>query len=295
MPAMQQPSAGTPPPSTDPNKVVLTIGDRKVTAAEYAALVKALPQQYQEIAMGAGRRQFAQNLIEMSILAGEAQKRNMDKDPAVAAQLTFSHDNALAGAMFQNLQESASITDADILAYYNAHKSDYESIKARHILIRVQGAPMPAPAGKPELTDDQAKAKAEDIRKRIIGGEDFAKIAKDESDDTGSADEGGALPEFHKGEMVPPFEEAAYALKPGDISEPVRSPFGYHIIQVQEHNTKTLEEAKPQIVAALRPNAARKAIDALVAKTKVEMDDSYFGPDPAAPPAVTPQITPGDK
>src|SRR6185312_8133895 len=159
---------------------------------------------------------------------------------------------------------------------------------------RVKGAPMPAVSGKPELTDEEAKAKAEEIRKRIVGGEDFAKVAEAESDDTSSGKSGGDLGEFKRGMMVPPFEKAAFALTPGEISEPVQTPFGYHIIQVESHSTKTLDEVKPEIIAQLRPQAAREAVQALTGQAKVEMNDAYFGPAPVAPgaPAAAPAPVP---
>jgi peptidyl-prolyl cis-trans isomerase C len=289
----QMPTAPTPPAPpaapSDPNAVVLTIGDHKITAAEFYELIKALPQQYQETARGAGRRDFARNLVELQVLAAEALKLGLDKQPATKLQLEFQRDNMLAQAMFLNLQQTTTISDSDIQTYYDAHKSDYETLTARHILIRVKGAPMPATPGKPELSDDEAKAKADGIRKRIVGGEDFAKIAKDESDDTSSGEKGGDLGEFKKGMMVPPFENAAFALKPGDISEPVLSPFGYHIIQVQTHVTKPLADVKAEILAQLKPNAARQAVSAMTGKTNVELNDGFFGPaTPSAPPAVAP-------
>ena len=288
----QAPPTGAPPAPpamtakpADPNEVVIAVGDQKITAAQYDQLVKTLPQQYQEIARGAGRRQFAQNLVELTALANEAAKRNIDKDPDVALQIAFQKQNLLAQAMFQNLSQSLPVSDADVQAYYDAHKSEYETLTARHILIRVKGAPMPGAPGKPELSDDEAKAKAEAIRKRIQGGEDFAKVAQAESDDTASGAQGGSLGEFKHGMMVPPFEQAAFALKPGEISEPVKSDFGYHIIQVQTHVTKDLAAEKPEILAALRPELARKAVGALVDQTKYTISDSFFGPATSAPAA----------
>jgi peptidyl-prolyl cis-trans isomerase C len=279
------PPPGSMPPPTDPNTVIITVGDHKITAGQFEDYIKALPQQYQATARGPGRRDFAKNLVELNVLADEAVKQGVDQNPEVKLQIEFQRDNMLAQAMFLNLQQQAVVSDAQVQAYYDAHKSDYEVLKARHILIRVKGAPMPAAPGKPELTDEQAKAKAEEIRKRIVGGEDFAKIAEAESDDVSSGKSGGELGEFKHGMMVPPFEKAAFALKPGDISEPVQTPFGYHIIQVESHTTKSLEEVKPEIIAKLRPQAAREAVQALTGQAKVEMNDAYFGPAPAAPAA----------
>ena len=288
MPTMSNPAAAPPnsaAPAVDPNTVVITVGDHKITAAQFLEMVKALPQQYQETAKGPGRRDFARNLVELQVLSDEAVKQNLDKEPTTEMMLQFQRDNTLASAEFQKLQQTATVSDADVQAYYDAHKADYEVLTGRHILIRVKGSPMPAPAGKPELTDAEAKDKAEAIRKRILAGEDFAAVAKTESDDTVSGAKGGDLGEFKKGMMIPPFENAAFALKPGDISEPVLSPFGYHIIQIQTHVTKTLEEVKPQIIAQLRPDVARKAVEDLTKKQKVDINDAYFGPAPAAAPA----------
>ncbi|HVV45063.1 MAG TPA: peptidylprolyl isomerase, partial [Bryobacteraceae bacterium] len=96
------------------------------------------------------------------------------------------------------------------------------------------------------------------------------------------------LGEFKKGMMVPPFEQAAFSQKVGEIGDPVKSPFGYHIIQVESHTTKSLDEVKPQIIAQLRPQAAREAVEALTGKAKFELNDAYFGAEPAAPGAAAP-------
>src|SRR5271165_3574048 len=293
LPAAPGPAISAPPAApVDPNKVVLTIGTTKITAAQYNSLVDSLPAQYQSYARGSGKRQFAENLVQLTILSQEAEKRDLDKTPKVQQQLAFQRENLLAGAMFENLQQSSKIDDAQILAYYDAHKNDYESVKARHVLVRVKGAPMPAGEGKPELTDEAALAKAKEIRDRIVAGGDFALIARTDSDDAGSGAQGGELGEFKRGMMVPPFEQAAFSLKVGEISEPVKSPFGYHIIQVEEHRVKVLAEVKPDIEKALRPDIARKEVEGLRGKTTVEIDDLFFGPAQPAPvrPPAPPQV-----
>jgi peptidyl-prolyl cis-trans isomerase C len=283
-PAGPAPSLNAPS-LMDPNRVVLTIGEIKLTAADYERLVAALPQQYQAYAKGPGRRAFAENLVQMKLLSNEAVKESLDKQPQVEDQLRFQREDLLARTMFLHYQDTAKVDDAAVQQYYQSHTGEFESVKASHILIRVKGAPMPAPAGKTELTDEQALAKAQAIRKRIVGGEDFATVAKAESDDTGSAQNGGALPEFHRGQMVPPFEQAAFAMKAGDLSEPIKTPFGYHIIKVEAHTTRPLAEVKPEIEKKLRPEMARKQLEALRSSTTVQFDDAYFGPATATPPA----------
>ncbi len=136
----QTPPTSAPPvppamaaPPSDPNEVVIAVGDQKITAAQYDQLVKTLPPQYQDVARGPGRRQFAQNLVELTALATEAAKRGVDKQPEVALQIAFQQQNLLAQAMFQSLTATVAVSDADVQAYYDAHKSEYETLTARHI------------------------------------------------------------------------------------------------------------------------------------------------------------------
>jgi peptidyl-prolyl cis-trans isomerase C len=280
-------------PATDPNKVVLTIGSQKITAAEYDDFVNSLPQQYQAYARGAGKRTFGEQIVQLTVLAAQAEKQKLDQEPKIQQELQFQRENFLAGIMFSDLQKNARIDDAAIQKYYDDHKGDFETVTARHVLIRVKGAPMQSPAGKPELSDEEALAKAQEIRKRLVAGEDFATVAKAESYDTGSAAMGGSLGSFKKGMMVPPFEAAAFAAKIGDISEPVKTPFGYHIIQVEKHETKSLAESKSDIEAKLRPEIARQEVEALRKNVSVEMDDAFFGPAPRTAPSFGAPAAPG--
>jgi parvulin-like peptidyl-prolyl isomerase len=278
--------AQTPPP--DANKVILSVNDEKLTAADYAEIIRALPPQYQQVANGPGKRQFAEQIIQLKLLSDDAEKQKLDQDPKIKAQLMFSRQNILAAIMFQNIQDNLKVDDAAIEKYYESHKSDYEVLTAKHILIRVKGAPMPAVGGKDELSDAEALAKAKAVRARVVGGEDFASIAKIESDDVGSGAKGGDLGEFKRGMMVPPFEQAAFAARIGEISEPVKTPFGYHIIKVESHTTKPLAEVKAEVAAKLKPELARQVVDGLRKTAKVTIDDSFFGsatpaPTPAAP------------
>ncbi len=283
------PPVAPKPVLTEPNKVVLTIGTFKMTEAQFESLVDSLPAQYQSFARGPQKRQFVESLVQLKLLSTEAEKRGLDKQARVLAQIQFQRENLLAQAMFESVQETLKVDDAAVKSYYAAHLNEYESVKARHILIRVKGAPMPGPEGKPELTDEQALAKAQDIRKKLVAGAKFEDLAKAESDDSGSGAQGGDLGEFKHGMMVPPFEEAAFKQKVGEVGEPVKSPFGYHVILVDEHKSKSLEETRGEIEKTMRPELARKEVEALREKATVTIDDGFFGAaapaGPGAPPA----------
>lgn len=289
MPRIPAPAAApAPPPPAEPDKVVLTIGNDKITEAQFDDMINSIPAQFQAYARGAGRRAFAEQIVQVKVLSQEAEKRKLDQDSKVRDEVAFQRQNLLAQAMFLVLQQSVKVDDAAVEKYYNEHKNEYEVLKGRHILIRVKTAPMQAIVGKPELTDEEALAKAQAIRKRLVAGEDFATIAKAESDDQGSGAQGGDLGEFRKGTMVPPFEEAAFAAKVNEITEPVKSPFGYHLIKIESHVTKSLAEVRPDIEKKLRPEIARASVEDLRKGATVQMDDGYFGP--PAQPALGPSL-----
>jgi peptidyl-prolyl cis-trans isomerase D len=149
--------------------------------------------------------------------------------------------------------------DADVEKYYADNPAEFSTprqAKVSHILARV-----PETGGSE--AEDKAKAKVADAIKRIRAGEDFAKVAKDLSEDPGSAARGGDLDWVSKGEMVPQFEQAAFALGKGELTpEPVRSPFGFHAIKVfdvREATRKPLKEVAGQIRTKLAAEAAEKA------------------------------------
>jgi peptidyl-prolyl cis-trans isomerase D len=150
------------------------------------------------------------------------------------------------------------VSDADVLAYYNAHKEQYqvkEQVKTRHILIAV------AP-GADAKTDAAAKAKAEDLLKQIKAGGNFADLASKNSDDPGSKVQGGELPMYPTSGLDPAYAKAAMALNPGQTSDIVKSQFGYHIIQTEQKDpahTKPVAEVKAEIVPVLEQQRAGAA------------------------------------
>src|ERR1700761_7655544 len=142
------------------------------------------------------------------------------------------------------------VSDQQVLQYYQGHQKDYqmpEEVKVRHILIKVD-------AGADPKTDEAAKQKAEGILKQIKAGGDFAALAKANSDDPGSKEQGGELGMIQRGVTVPEFEKTAFGLQPGQVSDVIKTQFGYHIIKVEEKQTahlKPLDEVKTQILATL--------------------------------------------
>ena len=154
------------------------------------------------------------------------------------------------------------ISDGDVEKYYTEHANEFETprqVKASHVLARV-----PETGGSE--AEDKARAKVADVIRRAKAGEDFAKLAREVSEDPGSKDKGGDLGWVAQGDMVPQFEQALFALKKGELSpEPVRTPFGFHAIKitdVKEGAKKPLKEVAGQIRDRLAAEGAEKAAKA---------------------------------
>lgn len=263
-------------PVVPPDKVVLTVGGFTLTSAQFDQIIDILPEQYKPVARGAGRKQFADNLVKVLVLSQEGQRRKLDQTQAFKTQTMFQSANTLAAATFADLSKEVKVSDADLHKYYDEHKGEFEQVHARHILIRTAGSPMPVKPGQKELTDAEGLAKAQELLKRIKAGEDFAALATKESDDTGSAANGGDLSFFKRGQMVPSFEQAAFAMKPGEVSEPVKSQFGYHIIKVEAKEAKSFDEMKDELEKRLKPEQSQKALDDLQKKSTVVYDPVFF-------------------
>ncbi len=226
--------------------------------------------------------------MRILVLSQEGRKRGLDETAQFKTQVLFQTANTLASIMYDELGKEAKIDDAEVHKYYDEHRKDFDEVHAQHILIRMKGSPLPVKPGQKDLTEEEALAKAQEVRKKLEGGADFAELAKQESDDTGSGPHGGDLGFFHQNQMVPAFAEAAFKMKPGELSEPVKTQFGYHIIKVD--GVKSFDELRPEIEKKLRPEMAQKEMEDLQKKTGVELDPVFFAP-PATPHA--PTLMPG--
>ncbi|HEU4520511.1 MAG TPA: peptidylprolyl isomerase [Thermoanaerobaculia bacterium] len=267
--------------ATDP--IIIAAGDLSVRQSEFENAIETLPQEYRQFAMGPGKKQFAEDYLRMKMLAAQGVKAGLDKDPEVVRQLALMRENLVANAQLKRIEENVAVSDADLQKAYEANKAQYEQVKARHILIAFKGSPAADPE-KTELTEEQAKAKAEDIRKQLVAGASFEELAKKESDDKGSGARGGDLGSFGRGMMVDEFEDAAFAAKVGEIAPVVRTQFGYHIIKVDEHKTTPFAEVKEQLERTERQKKVQEALDAMKENAKPTFNDAYFAAAAATPP-----------
>lgn len=166
----------------------------------------------------------------------------------------------------KEFSSKVSIADPEVKTFYDSNPQFFQKsdeVKASHILVRV-------PADANETTKKEARKKIESVQSKIKAGGDFAALAKEQSD-CPSKEKGGELGFFGRGQMVPPFEKAAFALKPGEVSDIVETEFGYHLIKAQEKkpaSTVEFDEVKGQIKQMLTQEKLQKEIILLVEKLK---------------------------
>jgi len=271
-------------PNVPPDTVVITIGDEKVTAADFDKLIDAYPPQIRARIRSIGRRQFADYIVNLRVMAQEAKHRKLDESPDFKSRLALQAEQLLAQDLYQQLVASSKPDEAAMRKYYDEHKSDYLEVKARQILIRAKGSPIPAPKDHKELTDAEALAKAQEIRSKLVGGGDFDALAKAESDDTATASKGGDLGMVGHGRLMAPVEKVAFSIPVGDISEPVKSPLGYHIIKVEQREERTFEQVRPELERKLEGEKVRQEMEDLKTAAHVVLNPEFFGPAPAPHP-----------
>jgi parvulin-like peptidyl-prolyl isomerase len=257
------PVAPASQPAVDPNKVIASVADEKITAGDFNELLASLPPQAQQqlAEHPEGKRRLVDELINLKLLSDEARRRKLDQLPATRLR----DQQVLAEALTQSIADEA----AD-QKFFEANKDYFSEVSARHILIATTDSSIPTA----KLNDADALVKAQQIKARLDKGEDFATIAKAESDDTSSGQAGGDLGPVSRGKMVKPFEEAVFSLKKNQISDPVRTQYGYHIIQVTSDKTAP---AFADVKARVEQRRFELLLDDLKKQAKPHYDEEYFG------------------
>ena len=242
------------------DKVLARVDGHDITESEALEFIKPFGQQAMMLySSEQGRKMVIDDLISMRLYALDAEEKKLDQTPEFIANLESVKRTLLAQASMREIIKDVSVNEDEMKKFYDDNQKLFtqpERVRASHILV----------------SDDASLAK---VQEELKTGKSFDVVAKEFSIDPGSAANGGDLGEFPKGVMVPEFEKAAFDLKnPGDISEPVKSQFGWHLIKLGEHipeNVVPFEQVKTHIEQELKE---KKTQDLLQARSK-ELEEKY--------------------
>jgi peptidyl-prolyl cis-trans isomerase C len=260
------------------DKILAQVGEKTFTNSQLEAMAQSLPPQLQ--AMLASNPQIKKELInrwvDITILVKEAEAMKLDKEKAIRLKLDDLRSRVLVDALIdKRVSRATSIPETEIKAYYDSHPMEFEKgeqIRAQHILIRVDQN-----AG-PEV-EAKAKKTIEMLARKLKDGASFASLAEEYSEDPGSKINGGDLGFFGRGQMVKEFEEAAFATKLNQVSPPIRTAFGYHLIKVNEKKAPgkvPFEEVKKKIETTMLADKNRTALNDLVSELKKKYEVKIF-------------------
>ena len=244
-----------------------TYGNAKVTVADYETSILRIPERDRfGYAMDQKRvSQEVENILQMRAIAEESKRQGFDSDPVLKRKLELYKDRILVEALGAKIEaESVKEFDARHAAYvehakekYLVNKKQYQTpaeVKASHILVTTNGR-----------TPEEAQAKIRSLREKILAGASFEELAVANSEDASVRANRGDLGYFSPGQMDPAFEAAAFAMKkPGELSQPVRSRFGYHLIRFEDRKEARqvpFEDVMPEIMEKLKADFVQQKRD----------------------------------
>ncbi len=275
-PAPAAPAASAPAtPAAPADPVVARVNGEELHKSDVSRMVSQLPPQVQQMPIEMIYPAVIDQLVSGKLVSSAGYKAGLADSAEVKDEIKRAEERAVQRAYIQKEIKARITPDAMQKAYQDFLKENpaQEEVKAAHILVE---------------KEDEAKAIIAQLKK----GGDFAKLAKEKSKDAAAAAQGGDLGYFTKDAMVEPFANAAFAMKPGEISkEPVKTQFGYHIIKVEDKRTQpqpTLDEVKPQLEQTLSKDIVTALVDELRGKATIETFQLDGSPMPKEEPAAAP-------
>lgn len=245
-------------------KIVATVGGEPIYMRELEAIILSLPEQYRQVPIENLYQPLLQRAIQMHVMAQEGARLGMEDSDIYTFGIAAARRQLLEQATLQAMLDER-LTDEAVEDRYEAVTGSFEGqqeVRARHILV-----------------EDEETARS--IIAELEGGADFATLAREKS--TGpSGPNGGDLGYFGRGQMVPPFEEAAFGLEAGQYSaEPVQTQFGWHVIKVEDARISeppTLEQMFPQLRAEIAQELETDYIEGLIGAADIEAFDFNGNP-----------------
>ena len=269
--------AAGPVAAQDKDPLIATVNGTEIHQSDLAVAEEEAGQ-LPPMSPDAKKDYLVQFMADMILVSKAAEAKKMGDGADFKRKIAFARNKLLMEQLLQSVGKEALTDEATHKVYDEAVKQlgEQQEVHARHILIRA--APGDDKAGKE--AEDKIKAAIERLKK----GEDFAKVASDVTEDPSGKANGGDLGYFSKEQMVPEFSDTAFKLEKGQISEPVKTQFGWHVIKVEDKRAKAVpkfEEVKPQIESYVTRKAQAELVTKLRAEAKIEK--MYKTETPAAP------------
>lgn len=283
--AQTEPAAAPDPLAklSDSEKIAQFDDGTFLTAGQFRGYLAVLDPSKQPIAA-----RKPETLIEeiafMRKLAAMAEQEKLDQRSPAREQLAFNRLLLLTQIKVEDATNQTQVDANEILNYYNSHKDKYKQVKVNAIYVAF-GDSSAGGKSKPTLTEEQAKAKAARLLAQLRGGADFAKLAKENSDDETSKDKDGYFATLNPGDNIPDAFRVVFQLKQGDITEPVRQANGFYLLKAEVVSVRPLSQVRDQIYSDLKQEHFRAWLDKVRTDTKVQYPSPDFQPQtkPAAP------------
>lgn len=270
-------AAQAPPIKSD--EVVATVNGEKITAGMIQSLRNGAAQQFQK-ATQQNNKDFLKSVAGLLALSRAADQEKVDQKEPYRDQWLFLRMNFLANAYVSYLNTQVKITQQEIQEQFEKNKGEYEEAMVRAIYIAFSRAGGTDAQGRKRLTEAEAKAKAEKLVAALKKeGADFAKLAKENSDDAASAEKGGDIGGMKRGATGVPSEIriAVFALKPGEVSEPVPQPAGYYIFKLDQIKVTPFEEAASNIATQLQTQKVQAEVQRIISTLEIKhLNEAFF-------------------
>ena len=270
-----------PMPNLPEETVVATFEDgTKFTMGDFKRIYAVLPPANQEMAIR-DRNEFLHQWAVLRSLSKMADDLKLGEQSPYKEAIEHSRMQVLVQAKINEAINSATVEPAQIVKYYDSNKQKYEQVKVKAIYIAFSENPAPPAAGKGKkaLTDAEAKAKATRLLAAIRGGADFVKLVKENSDDAMSRDKDGDFATLRMSDNIPDaFRTAVFALKQGEVSEPLRQPNGYYLLRAEEVTFSPLSQVRDGIFNDLKQQRYAQWFEKLNRETKVTVNPAFAAP-----------------
>lgn len=283
----QQARPPAPPPvdlhGVAPETVVATMNGEKLTAATVKAIVETMDPRIQD-SFRKNPRAFLTQLAKMDLLAKRAEKAQLDLRSPLKEQIRMLRMNVLAPASADAYAQTLKIAPEEVKKFYDANPDRFTHAHVRGIYIPYgSGGAPPAGAAAP-ATGSAALAEAQAAVKAARGGADFIKLVKQYSKDAASVAKGGDFGSLRKSDsLAPAVKQAIFALRVGEVSDPVPFSNGYFVFRLEESSIDSLDKANSEITTELREKAVREWVDSMGSQAQVSFDNVTLFP--AEPPA----------